>query len=148
LIIGFAKAMEIALAERDEEARRLVALRTKLQARLETALPGRVRLNGHPDLRLAGNLNLTFRGVDGDRLMADLGGLAVSSGSACSSAAAEPSAVLLALGLRPEEARASIRFGLGRDNDEADVELAVQRVVEAVEAQGHQAERRAADAPE
>jgi cysteine desulfurase len=135
LIVGLAKAMEIARAEREAETERLVKLRSALREGLEAALPGRIQVNGHPTRRLAGNLNVTFEGVDGDRLIGDLGGLAVSSGSACSSASAEPSPVLLALGLSPEQARASIRFGLGRGNDLEDVRRAVQRISEAVRAQ-------------
>lgn len=135
-IVGLAKAMEIAQAEQEVEAERLRALREVLLAGLERALPGRVSLNGHPTRRLAGNLNVTISGVDGDRMMADLGGLAVSSGSACSSASAEPSHVLLALGLEPAAARASIRVGLGRGNDEASVATAVERIAAAVRKQG------------
>jgi cysteine desulfurase len=135
LIVGLARAVEIALDEGQAEQDRLKRLRDALCEGLELALPERVRVNGHPTRRLAGNLNVTFLGVDGDRLMSDLGGLAVSSGSACSSAKAEPSPVLLALGLSPAEARASIRFGLGRSNDEADVRLAVERILAAVRAQ-------------
>jgi cysteine desulfurase len=135
LIVGLARAVEIALDEGQAEQDRLKRLRNALCEALERVLPERVRVNGHPTRRLAGNLNVTFLGVDGDRLMSDLGGLAVSSGSACSSAKAEPSPVLLALGLSPAEARASIRFGLGRSNDEADVRLAVERIRAAVRAQ-------------
>ncbi|MEM9177311.1 MAG: IscS subfamily cysteine desulfurase, partial [Myxococcota bacterium] len=94
------------------------------------------RWNGAREGRLPGNLNVSFEGVDGDRLLADLGGLAVSSGSACSSAKPEPSHVLLALGRAPALAKASLRIGLGRGNDAADVVLAAERIVAAVEGQG------------
>ncbi|MAG33483.1 MAG: IscS subfamily cysteine desulfurase, partial [Deltaproteobacteria bacterium] len=78
---------------------------------------------------------LSFEGVNGDRLLADLGGIAVSSGSACSSAKPEPSHVLIALGRDPGLASASLRFGLGRANRAADVSVAVERVVAAVRKQ-------------
>lgn len=135
LIVGLAQALELCLAEREAEAGRLVAMRDALWRRLSEALPGRVILNGHPRSRLACNLNVSFLGVDGDRLLADLAGLAVSSGSACSSAQAEPSHVLLALGRTSALARASLRFGLGRSNTEEEVEWAAQRVVDCVRAQ-------------
>ena len=85
--------------------------------------------------RLPGNLNLSFEGVDGERLVADLAGIAVSSGSACSSAMPGPSPVLLALGREPALAKASLRFGFGRGNTPEDVEVAVGSVCRAIEAQ-------------
>lgn len=135
LIVGLARALELCLLEREGEGERLSALRDELHARLQAALPGRIQENGDPEARLPGNLNLSFSEVDGDRLLADLGGLAVSSGSACSSANPEPSPVLLALGLTPERAKASLRFGLGRGNSAADLDFVVERVVAAVQAQ-------------
>jgi len=92
-------------------------------------------LNGDRGRRLPGNLNVSFEGVDGDRLLADLSGIAVSSGSACSSATPEPSPVLLALGRKPALAKASLRFGLGRSNSAEDISLASEVVVAAVLAQ-------------
>lgn len=136
LIVGLARALEVCLSEREAEAERLSGLRDQLRGRLEAALPGRIQENGDPEARLPGNLNLSFSEVDGDRLLADLGGLAVSSGSACSSANPEPSPVLLALGLAADRAKASLRFGLGRGNTAADLDFVVERVVAAVEAQG------------
>jgi cysteine desulfurase len=135
LIVGLARALEICLAEREVEAIRLAELRDALHARLEAALPGLIHENGDPEARLPGNLNLSFAGIDGDRLLADLGGLAVSSGSACSSANPEPSPVLLALGHPPELAKASLRFGFGRSNRAEDLDFVVERVVSAVRAQ-------------
>ncbi|HEB90039.1 MAG TPA: cysteine desulfurase [Deltaproteobacteria bacterium] len=132
LIVGLARALELCLEEREAEAERLGALRDRLRREIETALPGRVLLNGDAARRLPGNLNLSFRGVDGDRLIADLAGIAVSSGSACSSAEPGPSPVLLALGREPDLAKASLRFGLGRGTTLEDVIWAARRVVEAV----------------
>lgn len=134
-IVGFARALELAIAEREAETTRLAALRDALWKELDARLPGRVRWNGARDDRLPGNLNVSFEGIDGERLLADLGGLAVSSGSACSSASPEPSHVLLALGHAPALARASLRVGLGRGNTQADVLYAADRIVAAVEGQ-------------
>jgi cysteine desulfurase len=130
-IVGMAKALELSLAEREAEQARLRALRDLLWERLSADLEG-VRLNGHPELRLAGNLNVAFEGVDGERLLLGLPGLAVSSGSACASATPGPSHVLSALGLPKKLAGASLRFGLGRGTSEAEIEQAAERVVEAV----------------
>jgi len=135
LIVGLAKALEICELERESEALRLARLRDQLYDALEAALPGRVLLNGDRGRRLPGNLNVSFEGVDGDRLLADLSGIAVSSGSACSSATPEPSPVLLALGRKPALAKASLRFGLGRSNSAEDISLASEVVVAAVLAQ-------------
>ncbi|MFK7898368.1 MAG: cysteine desulfurase family protein [Myxococcota bacterium] len=135
LIVGLARALELCLEEREAEAVRLAGLRDQLHARLAEALPGETTLNGDPEARLPGNLNLSFASVDGDRLLADLGGLAVSSGSACSSANPEPSPVLLALGLSKAAAKASLRFGFGRGNRVEDVDFAFERIVSAVASQ-------------
>ncbi len=134
-IVGLARALELCLAEREFEAVRLAALRDRLLAELGAALPGRVILNGDAKARLPGNLNVSFMGIDGDRLLADLRGIEVSSGSACSSALPEPSPVLLALGRSPELAKASLRFGLGRGTTPQHVTLAVESVVAAVSLQ-------------
>jgi cysteine desulfurase len=83
-------------------------------------------------LRLPGNLNLSFGNVDGEALLLAMGNLAVSSGAACTSTDPEPSHVLRAVGFSDDEARSSLRFGLGRFNDAADVDFAVERVVDAV----------------
>ena len=134
-IVGFARALELCAGERESEAKRLGALRQQLWALLAAALPGRVHLNGHATRRLAGNLNVSFEGIDGDRLLADLGGLAVSSGSACSSANPAPSHVLLALGHPTSLAKASLRFGLGRSTTATEIEAAANRVVCAIQLQ-------------
>ena len=98
-----------------------------LRARLDG-----VYLNGHPEARLPGNLNVSFAGVDGDALMMSLTEIAVSSGSACTSADPEPSHVLTALGQSDALTRASIRFGIGRFNTAADIDVAIAAVVTAV----------------
>ncbi|MEX2185189.1 MAG: aminotransferase class V-fold PLP-dependent enzyme, partial [Pirellulales bacterium] len=135
-IVGFAKAVEIALAEMDEEQSRLRRLRDRLAAAILESTPG-VSLNGprldRPDWRLAGNLNLAFAGVDGEALMMSIKDLAVSSGAACTSANPEPSHVLQALGLSIDEARGSLRFGLGRFNTEGEADFAAAAVGAAVD---------------
>lgn len=134
-IVGLARALELCLEEREVEAVRLADLRDRLRKELETALPGRVLLNGDPTRRLPGNLNLSFEGVDGDRLVADLSGIAISSGSACSSAKPGPSPVLLALGRSAVVAKASLRIGFGRSNTQNDVSEAARQIISAVRAQ-------------
>jgi cysteine desulfurase len=134
-IVGLARALEICLEERESEAIRLASLRDQLRKELEAALPGRVLLNGDETRRLPGNLNLSFVGLDGERLVADLSGIAVSSGSACSSADPGPSPVLLALGREASLAKASLRFGFGRTNTLDDVTKAASHVIKAVRSQ-------------
>jgi cysteine desulfurase len=132
LIVGLGLALEISMREQAEEASRLLALRE----RLYTGIAGRVsdiRLNGHPEARLPGNLNLSFEGVDGEALMMAMRDIAVSSGSACSSTNPEPSHVLLAMGLSEELARASLRFGVGRFTTAEEIDFAVLEVAKAVE---------------
>jgi tRNA (5-methylaminomethyl-2-thiouridylate)-methyltransferase len=121
-IVGFGVAARLARAELDAEALRLRALRARLEARL-LAIPG-ARLHGDPEQRLPGTLNVGFAGAPGQLVCAalDLEGVSASTGAACTSGSLAPSAVLTALGLPRAEAAEAIRFGLGRDNDEADVE--------------------------
>ncbi|MEM8680419.1 MAG: cysteine desulfurase family protein [Planctomycetota bacterium] len=134
-IAGFAKAVELSLLEQETEVGRLANLRNQLFSRLQAGLPD-VRLNGPtldpPERRLAGNLNLHFPGTDGEALMLKMPEIAVSSGSACTSADPEPSHVLQAIGLTADEARCCLRISLGRFNTEADVELAARRIVDSV----------------
>ncbi len=132
-IVGFARAIDLAVPSIQDEQTRLRRLRDRLHAAISAGLDG-VVLNGDPDRRLAGNLNLSFAGVDGESLMMTLQELAVSSGSACRSASLEPSHVLRAIGLSEELALASVRFGLGRFNDEQDVTRAAEIVVARVRA--------------
>lgn len=129
-ILGFGAACEIAGEVMTEEAARLTALRNRL---LDGIRPlGGVHVNGTLERRLPGNLNVSFEGVDGDALLRAIKGVAVSSGSACTSATLEPSHVLRAIGLDEELAHASIRFGLGRSNTEAEVDRVIQMVVDGV----------------
>jgi cysteine desulfurase len=129
LIVGLAKALELALADRQERASRLGVLRDRLLAALQAL--GGVQVNGSLAARLPHNLNVTVTGVEGGRLHRELRrSLAVSSGSACSQGS--PSHVLAALGRSRAEAAASIRFGLGRDTTEEEIDTAVTTVAEAV----------------
>jgi len=129
LIVGFACAVELCLEDLAEEAARQQGLRERLwQGLRENA--GEVRRNGDPERRLPGNLNVCFPGLEADALMSALKDVALSSGSACSSASGEPSHVLLALGLSPADARASLRFGLGRGTTAAEVDHVIARVCE------------------
>ena len=115
----------------ESERARLHALRERLHRGLIDAL-GDVRLNGHPSERLAGNLNVSFAGVDADSLLAALPDVALSSGSACTSATLEPSYVLKALGVGEDLAHTSIRFGLGRFNTEEEVDYVIDKMVQVV----------------
>ncbi|PSB26983.1 cysteine desulfurase family protein [Stenomitos frigidus] len=120
-LVGFAKAIELAIAERPSETERITQLRERLWQQIST-LDG-VQLNGHVTQRLAGNLNISVAGVDGQALLLGLQPVvAVSSGSACSSTKTAPSHVLKALGLTDALAYASIRFGIGRFNTIEDID--------------------------
>jgi cysteine desulfurase len=130
-IVGLGKACEVAQAEMAEEARRLTDLRSKLQAELFERLE-EVSLNGHPTERLPGNLNVSFAYVEGESLLMGISDVAVSSGSACTSATLEPSYVIRALGVSEELAHSSIRFGLGRFNTEEEVDYVAERVTKEV----------------
>jgi len=130
-IVGFGEACAISQAEMAEEAARLAALRDLLKLRLESALEG-TRVNGSMERRLPGNLNMSFAGVDAEALLMGLPDVALSTGSACSSATAEPSHVLRALGVGEEGARSSVRFGLGRFTTEEEIEHCLGRVVDNV----------------
>jgi cysteine desulfurase len=121
-IVGLGVACEICRVEREEEARRTTALRDRLRSRLED-----VRVNGPEKDRLPGNLHVSFPGVDAESLMLAVPEVAVSSGSACASGSMEISHVLKAIGMRPELARSSIRFGLGRFTTEAEVDETAER---------------------
>jgi cysteine desulfurase len=133
LIVGFARAVELCLDDLEAESTRLRELRDRLWGKLRAGLEG-VRLNGHPTRRLPGNLNVSFPGIEADALLVALKDVALSTGSACSSARAEPSHVLAALGLPPALARAALRFGIGRGNDAAEIDHVAGRVVEEVAA--------------
>jgi cysteine desulfurase len=126
-VVGLGKACEIATTEMSGEGRRLTELRNKLQAGIFERLD-EVFLNGHPTERLPGNLNLSFAYVEGESLLMGVSDVAVSSGSACTSATLEPSYVIRALGTDEELAHSSIRFGLGRFNTEEEVDFVTDRV--------------------
>ena len=131
LIVGLGEACAIAEKEMPEEAKRLEALRDRLYRGITEKLP-EVYLNGDLAHRLPGNLNLSFAYVEGEGLMMGIKDLAVSSGSACTSASLEPSYVLRALGVNEELAHTSIRFGLGRFTTVDEIDMAVEQVVSAV----------------
>ena len=131
-IVGFGKACELCGQELEAEAGRLIALRQRLHDGLTENLE-EVYLNGHPTERIPGNLNLSFSYVEGESFLMGLNReIALSSGSACTSATLEPSYVLKALGVGEELAHTSIRFGLGRFNTEEDVDYVIRRVSEVV----------------
>jgi cysteine desulfurase len=130
-IVGLGKACEIAQAEMVEENRRLLDLRDKLQAGIFERLD-EVYVNGHPTERLPGNLNVSFAYVEGESLLMGISDIAVSSGSACTSATLEPSYVIRALGIDEELAHSSIRFGLGRFNTGDEVDFVTDRVTKEV----------------
>jgi cysteine desulfurase len=130
-IVGFGMACALCQAEMGPEADRLLQLRERLYQGIAGQLE-HVFLNGHPTQRLPGNLNLSFAYVEGEALMIGIKGLAVSSGSACTSASREPSYVLKALGVGDERAHSSIRFGLGRFNTQEEVDYVIQEVSETV----------------
>jgi cysteine desulfurase len=135
-IVGLAAALRICLDEMSAETTRLRDLRDQLWQGIRDQVPD-VTLNGplltDPTRRLAGNLNCSFSDVDGEALMMSMRDVAVSSGSACTSANPEPSHVLRAMGLSDDLTRSSLRFGLGRFNTPADVEFVIGAVAEAVE---------------
>ncbi len=130
-IVGFGKACELAAAEMASEAARLRRLRDKLRHGLLSQLD-EVYVNGSLEHRLPHNLNLNFAYVEGESLLMGITDVALSSGSACTSATLEPSYVLKALGVSEDLAHTSIRFGLGRFNTEEEVDYVIERVTEAV----------------
>jgi cysteine desulfurase len=131
-IVGFGEACAICAREMAEENERLRSLRERLRGRLQSELEA-VTVNGSLEHRLAGNLNLSFAGVNAETLLLNLPEVALSTGSACSSAVAEPSHVLRALGIGEEAARSSVRFGLGRFNTAEEIDSVAGRIVEAVQ---------------
>lgn len=131
-IVGFAKAVELGLAEMESECDRLTTLRQRLWEKLQSLES--VFLNGHPTQRLAGNLNISVAGVDGQALLLGLQSvMAVSSGSACTSAKIAPSHVLEAIGRSPELAFASVRFGIGRFNTVEEIDRVAQQAIVTIE---------------
>jgi cysteine desulfurase len=130
-IVGFARAAELCRLEMDEEGRRVLALRERLRKGIEARVPN-TSVNGSLEHRLPGNLNISFAFVEGEAMMMALKDVAVSSGSACTSASLEPSYVLRALGVGEEMAHSSIRFGLGRFTTQEEVDYVVHLVADKV----------------
>jgi cysteine desulfurase len=131
-IVGLGKACAIAQEDMPKESCRLAGLRNRLRDRIMGRLD-EVYINGSMDSRLPGNLNISFAYVEGESLLMGINDIAVSSGSACTSATLEPSYVLKALGTGDDLAHSSIRFGIGRFNTEAEVDYVADRVIETVE---------------
>ena len=130
-IVGLGKACEIAQKEMAEESVRLKALRDRLRTKLEAKLD-ETFINGSWEHRLPHNLNMSFAYVEGESLLMGINDIAVSSGSACTSATLEPSYVLKALGVGEDLAHTSIRFGLGRFTTEEEVDYVVDKMVQVV----------------
>lgn len=132
-VVGLAEALRLAVQERERDAAHERALRDRFVSRVLAEIPY-VKYNGHPTERLPGNANFSFRYVEGESLLfsLDLAGIAVSSGSACSSGSLEPSHVLLATGMSEGLAHGSLRFSFGRHNTAEEVDLAVDRLKEIV----------------
>ncbi len=131
-IVGFGKAAEIARAEMATESERLRALRDRLDAKLHQNLD-EIYINGSMEYRLPHNLNISFAYVEGESLLMGINDVAVSSGSACTSASLEPSYVLKALGAGDDLAHSSIRFGLGRWTTEEEVDYVVEKLTSVVQ---------------
>jgi cysteine desulfurase len=131
-IVGMGAACEIAMNEMATEAARQTELRDYLRNKLETALDY-TQVNGNMDHHLPGNLNMSFIYVEGESLLMGINDIAVSSGSACTSATLEPSYVLKALGLGDDVAHSSIRFGLGRFNTKAEVDYVSDKIISVVQ---------------
>src|SRR5438445_718551 len=130
-IVGFGKAAELCQNEMAQEGERLRALRERLKEGIFKGLD-EVYINGSMAYRLPNNLNVSFAYAEGESLLMGINDVAVSSGSACTSAKMEPSYVLKALGVGEDLAHSSIRFGLGRFNTQEEVDYVIQRVVEVV----------------
>ena len=130
-IVGYGMAAELAVKEMDENLVKVKGLRDRLHKGITDRLPD-VYLNGHPTERHPGNLNLSFAYVEGESLLMALKDIAVSSGSACTSASLEPSYVLRAIGVGDDLAHTSLRFGVGKFNTEEEIDYVIDRVVEQV----------------
>jgi cysteine desulfurase len=131
LIVGFGKAIELCEQEMPTESVRIKDLRDRLQDGIMGAME-EVYLNGHPTERLPGNLNISFAYVEGEALLMGVKEIALSSGSACTSATLEPSYVLRALGVGSDLAHSSIRFGIGRFTTPEEVDYTIDRMIKAV----------------
>lgn len=132
LLVGFAEACRLGIERRSADAVHCAALRARLWGGI-TARLDRVRRTGHPTHCLPGNLNCAFEFVEAEGLLMQMAGVALSAGSACTAASLDPSHVLLACGLTPEQARSSIRFGIGRGNTEAEIDTVLDLLVPVVQ---------------
>lgn len=130
-VVGLGAACRLAGEGLTEESARILGLRERLRRRLEAELD-EIRFNGDLERRLPGNLNVSFACVEGEALLMSLKDVALSSGSACTSASLEPSHVLRAIGVRDDLAHGSIRFGIGRFNDEREIDYVADRVISEV----------------
>jgi len=131
-IVGFGKAAELAQAEMVEESARVLAMRERLRKGIQSRISDTF-VNGSMEHRLPGNLNISFAYVEGEAMLMALKDVAVSSGSACTSASLEPSYVLRALGVEEEMAHTSIRFGIGRFNTDEEVDYVIDLVTRKVD---------------
>lgn len=133
-IIGLGKAVDMLKTEWKGDAEKLLRLKKKLREGIEKNIPD-IRFNGHPTDSLPGTLNVSFDGAEGESVLLylDLEGVAVSTGSACASGSLDPSHVLMAMGLGEEKAHGAIRFGLGRENTEADVDYVLEKLPVVIE---------------
>ena len=133
-IVGLGKAIELAYTNFEEKNNRLIRLRDMLIEKIKSNIPY-VRLNGHPEKRLPGNVNMCFEFIEGESLLLslDMEGIAASSGSACTSGSLDPSHVLLAIGLPHEIAHGSLRLTLGDFNTEEEIDYVVEKLVKIVE---------------
>lgn len=133
-IVGFDAAVKRAMRIMEEKMEKVTRLRDYLISRIEQEIP-RVKLNGHRSMRLPGNVNFSYEGVEGESMliMLDMKGICVSSGSACTSGSIDPSHVLLAIGLSPELARSSLRMTLGEDNTIQEMDVVVEELAGIVE---------------
>ena len=133
-IIGLGKAAELAMKDMDIEYIKVKSLRDRLKKGIFAKIPD-IKINGHPDDCLPNTLNVSFPGAEGESILLylDLEGIAVSTGSACSSDSLEPSPVLLSIGLGPELAHGSIRFSMGRENTEEDIDYVLEKLPPVIE---------------
>ncbi len=130
-IVGFGKACEIAMADMESDQIRIKQLRDRLYEGLVSAIKS-MKLNGHPEKRINGNLNISISNIDADSLMISVKDIAVSTGSACSSESVEPSHVLTAIGIDNKLKRSTIRFGVGKFNTTEEIDFTIAKVTEKV----------------
>ena len=133
-IVGFGKAAELALETLPQEVKHCTRLRDRLKDGIFARIPD-VRLNGHPTQRLPNNLNVTVEGIEGEAMMLrlDMQGICTSTGSACTTGSLEPSHVLMAMGLKHEQAHGSQRFTLGRGTTQAEIDFTIEAFAQVVE---------------